>query len=105
MATIGETPKFKTIDELPYIISLKMKVLHAKDFTPHKVEYYQEQVNEAKARLSEDSMKELLINNDYKVTRGDHGLIFVTPINKGNNFTKTFDSIKEAYNHYLNPIH
>jgi hypothetical protein len=46
-------------------------------------------------------MKEKLIKNNFFITIGNHGLIFVHPYNKGNMFVKSFDSIEEAYNYYL----
>jgi queuine/archaeosine tRNA-ribosyltransferase len=101
MATINEYPKFTSIEQVPYLNNLQIKLIYAKDFTPHKVTYYEQLIKEWKENISEDSMKELLINNNYKVSTGVHGLIFITPINKGNVFMKSFESIKDAYNYYL----
>jgi hypothetical protein len=101
MSAINEYPKFKHINEVPYINKLQIKLIYAKNFTPHKVEYYQKMVDDAINGISEISMKELLLNNGYKVNIGNHGLIFVTPCNGKNEFMKSFENIKEAYNYYL----
>lgn len=42
MAAINEYPKFNSVEDLPYTISLRLKLNYAKDFTPHKVAYYEE---------------------------------------------------------------
>lgn len=102
MAQINDYPKFKTINEIPYLNNLECRLIYAKDFTPHKVAYYEQLIREFKENISDESMKDLLLNNDYKLSRGLHGQIFVTPINKGNCFMKSFATIKEAYNYYLN---
>lgn len=94
-----EYPKFKSINELPYIQSLQMRLIYAKNFNPNKVGYYEALIKELKDNISNDSMKELLKNNGYRVSIGNHGLIFVTPSN--GTFKKEFDNIKEAYNYYL----
>jgi hypothetical protein len=102
MSAINEYPKIKSVEEIPYLNTLKIKLIYAKDFTPHKVAYYEELIKEFKDRLSPEAMKDILKNNGYKITTGLHGQIFVTPINKGNCFVKSFQTIGDAYNYYLN---
>lgn len=52
MAAINEYPQFKTVDELPYLISLEMKLIYSKEFTPHKVAYYEALIKEFKDRYN-----------------------------------------------------
>jgi hypothetical protein len=102
MSAINEYPKFKSVNEMPYIQNLNIRLNYAKDFTPHKVAYYEQLIKEFKDRLSNEAMKDILNNNDYKTSVGIHGQIFVTPINKGMVFQKSFDNMKQAYNFYIN---
>lgn len=37
----------------------------------------------------------------FMVNTGLHGQIFITPINKGNVFTKSFDTMQEAHTYYF----
>jgi hypothetical protein len=101
MSAINEYPKFKSVNEIPYLHNLQMRLIYAKDFTPHKVVYYEQLIKEFKDGLSNEAMKDILTNNGYKVTTGLHGQIFITPINKGNVYMKSFDSMKQAYNFYI----
>lgn len=42
MAQINECPKFDSVEDIPYTITLRLRLQYAKDFTPHKVAYYEE---------------------------------------------------------------
>lgn len=44
--------------------------------------------------------KEILKNNNIQTSVGIHGQIFAQPWNKGNYFEKSFNSYKQAYEHY-----
>jgi len=52
--------------------------------------------------MTEQDYKVVLNAQGFSTTRGNHGLIFVHPINKGNMFTRSFVSYKEAFEHYKN---
>lgn len=53
--------------------------------------------------VSEESIKEIFKKLGYQTSIGNHGLIFVTPIDKGNSFTKSFPNYQEAYIYYIEP--
>lgn len=102
MAQTNEYPDFKTIEEIPYLQNLELRLIYAKNFTPHKVAYYEQSIKDFKDKISDQSMRDLLTNNGYKITIGIHGQIFIHPINKGECFVKEFRNVREAYNYYLN---
>jgi len=43
-----------------------------------------------------DELKE----NNFLPSIGNHGMIFITPFNKSNMFSKFYPSIESAYHHY-----
>ena len=45
MAQINEYPKLET-GNCPYLDSLKIKLMYAKNFTPHKVAYYEQLIKD-----------------------------------------------------------
>lgn len=46
--------------------------------------------------------QQILNANGFNTSIGNHGLIFVTPINKGNIFPRFFNNYDEALLHYTN---
>lgn len=46
MASINEYPKINTPEEVPYLISLKIKLQYAKEYRPEKVAYYEELIRQ-----------------------------------------------------------
>jgi len=50
MAAINNYPKYETVTETPYLLSLRIRLIYAKDFTPHKVAYYEELIKEYTSR-------------------------------------------------------
>lgn len=49
----------------------------------------------------ENRLKGELKCSGYNISIGNHGLIFVTPTNKGNSFTKSFETIEAAHKYYI----
>lgn len=47
-----------------------------------------------------EELKEILTSNNFVVSIGNHGLIFVTPLNKGAIYKREFESMNDAYTHY-----
>ncbi len=52
MAKINEYPKFENIEQTPYLNNLEIRLIYAKNFTPHKVAYYEELIKEYKQRFN-----------------------------------------------------
>lgn len=45
MAAIGNYP-ILTPENVPYLVRLKIKLIYAREFTPHKISYYERLIKE-----------------------------------------------------------
>ena len=56
MAAVGEYPKL-TPEKVPYLISLKIKLIHAREFAPHKIGYYEKLIKDWEEKTPKNKLK------------------------------------------------